>query len=154
MLFQPDHVKLRSGAHLSCVAFYCPGTAAATRLRGGGCSTSKPGSLEKSGAETVPFIQDLDSREQPPADEPRQQKSVQLAARYTQPETPFALASTGDVALLSYRWLRELAAFGQALARRQELPAEAFVSVAKLRADHEALPAHIKAAVLPMLSIS
>ena len=89
-----------------------------------------------------------------PASEPRQQKSVQLAARYTQPEMPFALASTGDVALLSYCWLEELAASGRALARRQELPAEAFVSIAKLRAAHDALPAHIKAAVLPMLSIS
>ena len=75
-------------------------------------------------------------------------------ARYTRPETPFALASTDDVNMLSLNWMCERADAGLPLPRRQDLPAEAFADVAKLRAEHAALPAHIAAAVLPMASVS
>ena len=74
--------------------------------------------------------------------------------RYTDPETPFALAETGDVALLSFNWLAARAATRAPLPRRQDLPPEAFVKVAALRAMHAAAPAHVAAAVLPMLSVS
>ena len=74
--------------------------------------------------------------------------------RYTQPETPFALASTGDVGLLSFNWLADQAQAGAVLPRRQELPPEAFADVDALRAMHAAAPAHVAAAVLPMLSVS
>ena len=74
--------------------------------------------------------------------------------RYTRPEIVFDLASTGDVALLSYLWMEELARSGMPLARRQDLPPEAFVDVTKLRAWHAAAPAHVAAAVVPVLSIS
>ena len=74
--------------------------------------------------------------------------------RYTHPETPFALASTGDVKLLSYNWLVAHAEAGKILPRRQELPPEAFVSVDVLREQHAAAPAHVAAAVLPMVSVS
>ncbi|CAK0818532.1 unnamed protein product [Prorocentrum cordatum] len=75
-------------------------------------------------------------------------------ARYTDPETPFALADSGDVRLISFNWLVVLAASGKPLPRRQDLPPEAFIDVADLRAMHSALPAHVAAAVLPVLSIS
>ena len=39
--------------------------------------------------------------------------------RYTKPETHFALASTGDVALLSYLWLEARAERGAPLPRRK-----------------------------------
>ena len=74
--------------------------------------------------------------------------------RYTRPEIVFDLASTGDVALLSYLWMEELARSGMPLARRQDLPPEAFVDVTRLRAWHAAAPAHVAAAVVPVLSIS
>ena len=51
-------------------------------------------------------------------------------------------------------WLAAHAATGKPLPRRQELPTEAFVDVTKLIATHAALPAHIQAAVLPIVSIS
>ena len=54
--------------------------------------------------------------------------------RYTDPETPFALAESGDVGLLSFNWLDKRAASGKPLPRRQDLPPEAFVDVAALRA--------------------
>ena len=44
--------------------------------------------------------------------------------RYTQPETPFDLASTGNVELLSFNWLAGQAEAGAVLPRRQELPRE------------------------------
>ena len=69
--------------------------------------------------------------------------------RYTQPETPFALASTDDVGLLSFNWLVDQAQAGAVLPRRQELPPEAFADVDALRAMHAAAPAHVAAAVLP-----
>ena len=72
-------------------------------------------------------------------------------------ETPFELASTasnGDVRLLSLRWLQQRAKSGQALPRRQDLPAEAFADIEELRCSHAALPSHIRAVVLPMLSVS
>lgn len=105
--------------------------------------------------------------EVPPADSwgadeevtPRQSSATFITGengdgRYTRPEIPFDLASSGDVLLLSYRWLEELAASGKPLSRRQDLPPAAFVDVDALRASHAALPAHIAAAVLPLLSIS
>ena len=82
------------------------------------------------------------------------QMSTLASQRYTHPEIVFDLASTGDVALLSYLWMEELARSGVALARRQDLPPEAFVDVTKLRAWHAAAPAHVAAAVVPVLSIS
>ena len=73
---------------------------------------------------------------------------------YTRPETPFALASTGDVRLLSFNWLVAQANASLPLSRRQDLPEEAFADVASLRAAHARLPPSIAAAVLPMVSIS
>ena len=75
-------------------------------------------------------------------------------ARYLRAETPFALASTGDVALISFNRLAECARTGAPLPRRQELPPEAFADVRALRAMHEAAPAHVAAAVLPIVSVS
>ena len=54
--------------------------------------------------------------------------------RYTDPKTPFTLAEKGDVGLLSFNWLAKRAASGEPLPRRQDLPPEAFVDVAALRA--------------------
>ena len=82
------------------------------------------------------------------------QMSTLASQRYTHPEIVFDLASTGDVALLSYLWMEELARSGMPLARRQDLPPEAFVDVTKLRAWHAAAPAHVAVAVVPVLSIS
>ena len=78
----------------------------------------------------------------------------QQDGRYTRPETPFALASTGDVKLISYNWLVQHAAAGEPLPRRQELPAAAFADVDALRKSHAAAPKHVAAAVLPILSVS
>ena len=78
----------------------------------------------------------------------------QQDGRYTRPETPFALASTGDVKLISYNWLVQRAAAGEPLPRRQELPAAAFADVDALRRSHAAAPKHVAAAVLPMISVS
>ena len=69
------------------------------------------------------------------------QMSTLASKRYTHPEIVFDLASTGDVALLSYLWMEELAHSGMPLARRQDLPPEAFVDVTKLRAWHAAAAA-------------
>ena len=88
-------------------------------------------------------------------DDPQhEQSSGHDDGRYTNPDTPFALASTGDARLLSYCWLKAQAATGMPLARRQELPPEAFADLDALRAAHAASPSHIAAAVLPMVSIS
>ena len=91
-----------------------------------------------------------------PPDAERRRSSVltTASARYTQPAIVFKLASSGDVALLSYNWLVKLAASGKPLARRQELPPEAFADVPALEAMHAALPPHIAAAVLPVVSVS
>ena len=67
--------------------------------------------------------------------------------RYTDPETPFALAEKGDVGLLSFNWLQARAESGEPLPRRQDLPPEAFVDVAALRAMHAAAPAHVLCAL-------
>ena len=76
------------------------------------------------------------------------------SARYTAAATPFALASSGDVRLLSLNWLVKHAATGKPLPRRQELPEAAFADVAALRRAHGALPKEVAAVVLPILSIS
>ena len=72
--------------------------------------------------------------------------------RYTKPEVAFRLAESGDVALLSYLWLEARAASGLPLPRRQDLPPEAFVDVAKLREMHKA--SRLAAWLLPILSVS
>ena len=88
---------------------------AVLRLRGGGCSGSKP---------DAPSIQDLDS----------------LAAgnpdrdRYTNPKSIWAALATGHVGLVKASYLIKLADEGGVLSRRQELPPEAFVSVKELKA--------------------
>ena len=74
--------------------------------------------------------------------------------RYTQSGTPFELASGGDVKLLSLNWLEKRAKGGKELPRRQDLPPEAFADMDVLRKAHDALPSHIRAAVLPMISVS
>jgi len=74
--------------------------------------------------------------------------------RYTQPDAPFELASSGDVQLLSFLWLQKRAKEGKELPRRQDLPPEAFADMDALRKAHSDLPPHIRAAVLPMLSVS
>ena len=74
--------------------------------------------------------------------------------RYTQPDAPFELASSGDVQLLSFLWLQKRAKEGKELPRRQDLPPEAFADMDALRKAHDDLPPHIRAAVLPMLSVS
>ena len=72
--------------------------------------------------------------------------------RYTKPEVAFRLAESGDVALLSYLWLEARAASGLPLPRRQDLPPEAFVDVAKLREMHK--ESHLPNRLLPILSVS
>ena len=72
--------------------------------------------------------------------------------RYTKPEVAFRLAESGDVALLSYLWLEARAASGLPLPRRQDLPPEAFVDVAKLREMHKA--SDRVRDLLPILSVS
>ena len=82
------------------------------------------------------------------------ESNAEADTRYTRPEAPFDLASTGDVKLISYNWLVERAKARKPLPRRQELPAEAFANVAELRAMHAAAPPHVAAAVLPLVSVS
>ena len=72
--------------------------------------------------------------------------------RYTKPEVAFRLAESGDVALLSYLWLEVRAASGLPLPRRQDLPPEAFVNVAKLREMYKV--SKWRRALLPMISVS
>ena len=74
--------------------------------------------------------------------------------RYTQPDAPFELASSGDVQLISFLWLQKRAKEGKELPRRQDLPPEAVADMDALRKAHGDLPPHIRAAVLPMLSVS
>ena len=77
------------------------------------------------------------------------------AARYTQGEAVFELLlRSDDVQLISLNWLLVHADTGEPLPRRQELPAAAFADVAALRAAWEAAPPHVRAAVLPIVSIS
>ena len=59
--------------------------------------------------------------------------------RYKDPEVPFLLLEGGEVRLLSYLWLVEQAKGGNVLARRDDLPPEAFISVDHLRSMHRAM---------------
>ncbi len=77
------------------------------------------------------------------------------AARYTQGEAVFELLlRSDDVRLISLNWLIERAKSGKPLPRRQDLPRKAFVNVKALRAAWRAAPPHVRAAVLPIVSIS
>ena len=106
------------------------------RLRGGGCGASTP------------------ARVKPELDEVSPVAKRPTNARYTEPAIVFELASTGDVRLLSFNWLAEIAESGQSLPRRQELPDAAFADMAALQAAHAALPPHVAKAVVPVVSIS
>ena len=77
------------------------------------------------------------------------------AARYTQGEPVFdLLLRSDDVRLISLNWLLLRADTGEPLPRRQELPPAAFADAAALRAAWESAPPHVRAAVLPIVSIS
>ena len=76
------------------------------------------------------------------------------ADRYTRPDQLFAAAASGDVGLLSLKWLLEWAASGRPLPRRQELPDGALLTAERLRAIHDSAPAHVRAAVLPVIAVS
>ena len=54
--------------------------------------------------------------------------------RYTKPDAIWAALATGHVRLLRMSWLIALSKAGKVLARRQELPDEAFISVEELKA--------------------
>ena len=77
-----------------------------------------------------------------------------LSKRYTEPDAILNAASTGDVTLLSLSWLLEFEETGQCLPRRQELPAEAFLSGESFRTIHAAAPTHVQVAALPIIAIS
>ena len=54
-------------------------------------------------------------------------------ARYTQPESIWQALMTGHVRLVKMTWLIKSSKSGKILARRQELPEEAFISVEELK---------------------
>ena len=118
-----------------------------TRLRGGGCGASAPAQVEDDAASSHPSLG------KPPM-RIHQMTPSTSNARYTEPAIVFELASTGDVRLLSFNWLAEIAESGQSLPRRQELPDAAFADMVALRAAHAALPPHVAKAVVPVVSIS
>jgi hypothetical protein len=64
----------------------------------------------------------------------RSSENMQLDGnRYRQPDSLWAALENGDVRLVSLKWLTALAERGGTLARRQELPEEAFIDSARLK---------------------
>ena len=83
-----------------------------------------------------------------------QQQNEASRARYVEPMAVFDALESGDVAVVSLRWLLMHAASGRPLPRRQDMPKEAQVTAHTLRLWHDAAPEHVRKAVLPLISIS
>jgi hypothetical protein len=83
-----------------------------------------------------------------------QQQNEASRARYVEPMAVFDALESGDVAVVSLRWLLMHAASGRPLPRRQDMPKEAHVTAHTLRLWHDAAPEHVRKAVLPLISIS
>ena len=62
--------------------------------------------------------------------------TADVTGRYTKPDAIWAALETGAVKLAKMTWLIEMADKDGVLPRRQDCPAEAFVSVAELRAQY------------------
>ena len=74
--------------------------------------------------------------------------------RYVKPDEALKALESGDVQLISKAWLMGLGREGKPLPRRQDLPKEALVTAADVKAWMAAVPGYIRAKVLPIIAIS
>lgn len=81
-------------------------------------------------------------------------KATTEFSRYMTADAVLAALDDGDVQLISLRWLLQFAATGQALPRRQALPAAARVSASLVRQWLDAAASNVRAAVLPIIAVS
>lgn len=84
----------------------------------------------------------------------QQMQNEASRARYVEAQAVFDALESGDVAVVSLRWLLAHAASGRPLPRRQDMPKEAHVSAYTLQLWHNAAPDHVRKAVLPLISVS